>query len=163
MSKKKRRSGKTVTAKKPAPAPAPAASKAKRKKFSWVTVAIVLVLGSLSYVGFAAYKQNWNEMHDLSAIGNGIPTVVQVHDPNCALCRSLKKNTQKAIDRVGGDIQYRIAGLHTPAGRDFAARYSVGKVTLLTFDGSGKFLNQYQGVKEVATLERLLTPVATPR
>lgn len=75
---------------------------------------------------------------DLTKIGNGIPTVVQIHDPNCPTCTALQREARDAICEMdSGKIQYVVANLNKPDGRLLAAKHGVGKVTLLLFDGDG--------------------------
>jgi len=35
---------------------------------------------------------------DLSRLGNGIPAIVQVHDPQCPSCRALQRQTRLALE-----------------------------------------------------------------
>lgn len=77
--------------------------------------------------------------HDLSRIGKGVPTVVQVHDPDCPSCRSLMREARAAMEAFGPDeLQYVIANLQTPEGQELASRHGVGKVTLLLMDADGR-------------------------
>ncbi len=95
--------------------------------------------------GWIHAKDSQNrEMHDLSAIGNGTPVVLQVHDPSCALCRQLKRSTETALEELP-QLTYRIADLTSKEGREFAEKYNAGKVTLLLFDGKGKHLGTVNG------------------
>ena len=77
------------------------------KKYPSIRAMLVMVsLLAVSVAGIAAYKNNWSKTHDLSIIGNGTPTIVQIHDPGCRLCRSLMASTEQALDRMDGQIQY---------------------------------------------------------
>ena len=40
---------------------------------------------------------------DLSRIGNGIPAVVQIHDPQCPRCLALQRETRKAMSGFADD------------------------------------------------------------
>ncbi len=83
---------------------------------------------------------------DLSKIGNGIPTVVQIHDPQCSRCIALQKETRKALKGFGGDeLQYVVANIRTEKGRALASANGVGHVTLLLFDGKGVRRQVLQG------------------
>lgn len=94
--------------------------------------------------------------HDLTRIGNGIPTVVQIHDPNCALCANLQKETRAAIkDFAGDDLQFLVANLRDSRGRKLATDNSVGHVTLLLFDGEGKRRDILRGTRDRTELEPL--------
>jgi len=68
-----------------------------------------------------------------------------VHDPDCALCRGLKRNTESALQERP-NILYRIANLKSSKGRKLASQYGVGKVTLLLFNGDGEHVHTIQGV-----------------
>ena len=75
---------------------------------------------------------------DLSRLGNGTPTVVQIHDPQCPQCRDLQREVCKALAELDdAEIQYLVADIRQPEGRAFAAQNRVGHVTVLLFDGSG--------------------------
>lgn len=76
---------------------------------------------------------------DFALLGNGIPTVVQIHDPQCPRCRSLQRETRKAISQFeDGTIQYLVANIRHHRGRRLATMHDVGHITLLLFDGSGR-------------------------
>ena len=76
---------------------------------------------------------------DLSRLGNGIPTVVQTHDPQCPRCRALQREAREAVSEFeDGTIQFLVANIRQPEGRQLAAAHGVGHVTLLLFDGSGR-------------------------
>ena len=76
--------------------------------------------------------------HDLTQIGNGIPTVVQIHDPQCARCIALQCETRDALCAFGDDeIRFLIADISRQDGRQLAAVHNVNNVTLLLFDAEG--------------------------
>lgn len=103
------------------------------------------VLGGSGWYVAAEVSATLDE-HDLSAIGNGIPAIVQVHDPQCPLCRALQVETRRALrDFPDGALQYRIANITTASGSAFAGRYGVGHVTLLLFDGAGEMKRVIRG------------------
>jgi len=93
-----------------------------------------------------AYVQKSEIEHDLSVLGNGTPTVVQIHDPNCPMCQQLKSNLGKVKGEFKDDIQFKTANIKTKKGRRFATKYNVPHVTLLFFDKQGKRVNTLQGV-----------------
>ena len=104
-----------------------------------------VLLGGTGYV-FANNYSNMQHQHDLSRVANGRPTVVQVHDPQCSLCRSLQAETRKALDMFeDGQLDYVVANIRTDKGRAFANRYGVPHVTLLLFDGNGELQEVLQG------------------
>lgn len=162
MAKRRKRAGRTdgPTAKTASRAAHP--SSAGRRKGLWKTLLTLFALAAVSLAGLTAYKRSWDKAHDLSVLGNGIPTVVQVHEPSCAPCRSLKSNVRAALNRIDGQLQYRIADLNTEQGRRLAARHRAGMVTLLLFDGGGRLLDRHGGVNSVETLAGLFADVALP-
>ncbi|MCH9672199.1 MAG: thioredoxin family protein [Gammaproteobacteria bacterium] len=129
-------------------------ARAKRHRPTWRTGLVLLILVGVSGAGLAAYKRNHDVAHDLSAIGNGIPTVVQVHDPGCSKCQQLKSNVSAAASVVGDKIQFRIAQIRTDRGRSFAYKHKVPHVTLVFFDASGEKLRTIEGITAVDTLKR---------
>lgn len=93
---------------------------------------------------------------DLSRIGDGTPTVVQVHDPQCNLCLALQVETRAALERFEADaLNYVVANVKTDAGRRFAATQNVGHVTLVLFDAGGRRRETLQGPRSSAELERV--------
>ena len=117
----------------------------KRELKRFIVVLTVLVF-SLS-AGLAAFKHQYDITHNLTDIGEGKPVVVQIHDPSCQLCLQLRKNASAAVDRLDGQILFRVADITTPQGRALQQRHDVENVTLLLFDGGGKLRNVLQGVK----------------
>lgn len=105
----------------------------------------ILALGGTGTYAFNAMAACMEEQ-DLTKIGNGTPSIVQIHDPQCRLCRSLQKSTRKALEAFEeGDIQYMVANIKTGQGRTFAANYGVPHVTLLLFDGKGTLIQTING------------------
>lgn len=91
--------------------------------------------------------------HDLSQIGNGIPTIVQVHDPQCPLCRDLQRETRAALKAFDDDaLQYLVANIQLDEGRAFARRHGVEHVTLVLLNGDGDRLGVIAGTTPRDTL-----------
>lgn len=94
--------------------------------------------------------------HDLTRIGNGTPTVVQIHDPNCAICAALQKETRAAMEGIEEtEMQFLVANLRDSRGRKLATDNSVGHVTLLLFDGQGKRRDILRGSRDRTELAPL--------
>ncbi len=92
--------------------------------------------------------------HDLTQIGNGIPTVVQVHDPQCPRCLALQRETRDALAAFDdGELQYLIADISRQEGRQLAAAHNVNHVTLLLFDAEGNRRDVLVGENTSAYLE----------
>lgn len=91
--------------------------------------------------------------HDLTRVGNGTPTVVQIHDPQCSLCRALQSETRSALSEFGEDeLDYVVADIRTDEGSVFARRYSVPHVTLLLFDKTGQLKATMRGQRQADEL-----------
>jgi len=93
--------------------------------------------------------------HDLARIGNGVPAVVQVHDPNCPVCRGLMREARSAMQSFDGDeLQFLVADLTRDAGAKLALEHGVGKVTLLLFDADGSYRTTLSGPNRADDLVR---------
>jgi len=100
-------------------------------------------IGLVAAGGLGAYVvhlyRSTSHEHDLSRVGNGTASVVQIHDPQCQLCLALQKETRQALASLDGDKPgYVIADIRTDKGLQFANKHSVKHVTLLLFDKAGK-------------------------
>jgi len=113
----------------------------------------VAVLGGGGWLAIRDVQATIQE-HDLSRIGNGVPTVVQVHDPNCSLCIALQKETRAAVEEFeDGEIQFLVANIRDARGQKLATEHGVGHVTLLLFDGKGRRREIMRGPNDRAILE----------
>ncbi len=84
--------------------------------------------------------------HDLSKLGNGIPAIVQIHDPQCPVCLALQRETRDALGHFSqGDFEYMVANIRSQEGSAFANKYFVPHVTLLLFDGQGTLVKVLNG------------------
>jgi hypothetical protein len=110
------------------------------------------VVGVGGWLG-ADYYTAMAAEHDLSRIGAGVPTVVQIHDPQCPTCAALMKQARAAMEGFQEDeLQYVVANLRTESGAALAAAHGVGKITLLLFDGQGRMRQVLPGVRDSAAL-----------
>ena len=92
--------------------------------------------------GFAKTAQEL----DLTTIGNGIPAVVQIHDPECPKCLALQREARDAVCEIGEhQLQYKVANIRRPSGRKLANEHGVGHVTLLLMDGDGNRMMTLRG------------------
>lgn len=103
-----------------------------------------------------AYMQNSKVEHDLSVVGNGTATVVQIHDPGCRLCNQLKSNLGDVKDEYTDKVQFKTANILKQKGKNFAAKYQVPHVTLLFFDKKGTRVDTLQGVSSSADIKSSL-------
>ena len=149
-----KRRKKTRKATPPSPAVVRQQSQSRRwREIRQFTLWFVLLAGVVGS-GLAAFKYSYDVSHDLSVIGKGVPTVVQIHDPHCSLCNQLRRNADAAADRFGDRLLYRIADISTPQGRRLQQRHEVPHVTLLLFDGDGELRKVLRGVQDSDYLER---------
>lgn len=91
---------------------------------------------------------------DLTKIGNGIPTIVQIHDPQCPICQALQKEARAALEQFeDGELQYLVANIRQDKGKRLASQHGVQHVTLLLFDGQGERQEILTGPNTSANLE----------
>ena len=114
-----------------------------------------LVVGSGSWFLVNKVRAMMREQ-DLSRIGNGIPTVVQIHDPQCPKCVALQREARDAMCSFDdSELQYLVANIRSPEGRQLARTHGVGHVTLLLFDGAGQRKSVLSGQNESAYLSKV--------
>ena len=122
--------------------------------------AAVLVGGG--YFGIRAVQAALGEA-DLSRIGNGVPTIVQVHDPSCPVCNALQREARKALSSMEGDKpDYLVANITTVEGSNFAADHGVPHVTILTFDAKGELQEVLRGSKTSDELQPVFEGLMAP-
>lgn len=90
---------------------------------------------------------------DLSKIGQGEPTIVQIHDPSCRLCQALQRETRNALKDCDEAYTYLVANITTRDGAEFAARMGQPHVTLALLDGDGTPLHFVHGVTPADSLK----------
>ncbi|WP_415906815.1 thioredoxin domain-containing protein [Neptuniibacter sp. QD72_48] len=152
---KKRKSGKTSTQKKMNPV---------KRKLNWKRVIrrglfVSTIFGILA-IAITVFSQQKQLEYDLSVIGNGKPTVVQIHDPNCSLCRQLKNNVHSVLPDFASTVQFKTANIASKKGREFALQHNVPHVSLLFFSRSGKRVHFEQGVASPERIRDLLQGLA---
>ncbi|MEM1387849.1 MAG: hypothetical protein AAF626_12375 [Pseudomonadota bacterium] len=126
----------------------------RRNALRWVrNGAIAAVgLGAAGYFSVGSVRATMAE-YDLTRIGQGRPTVVQIHDPQCSECSALQRQTRRALRTVGSDrIDYVIADIRTAEGSAYATSNGAQRVTLLLLDGNGAVRNVLQGPNQADTL-----------
>jgi thioredoxin-like negative regulator of GroEL len=95
---------------------------------------------------------------DLTKVGKGVPSIVQIHDPNCQLCATLQKQARRALRSYDDDShRFLVANIKTEDGGAFAARYGVPHVTLLLFDKRGKMTQAVRGPIKQDALNNIIT------
>ena len=118
----------------------------KFKRRSLFKIGLVAVLAVPAYAAISAYNKNQAQQRDLSVIGQGVPTLVQVHDETCPNCRQLLSSVKGVINEYP-DLEFKIADLGSSEGLKFSTRHQVSKVTLMYFDSRGKKLDVASGLQ----------------
>lgn len=118
---------------------------------SAIAVAIVGATG-----GYLAYSaQGTMHEQDLTRIGQGLPSIVQIHDPQCPVCMRLQRATKAALSRLDdGQLDYVVANIRSGKGEAFANKYAVPHVTLLLFDADGELQHVLRGEQQADVLDR---------
>lgn len=130
------------------------AARRRHKQFAVVGAVVVLVaLGAGATL--VAVERGEERVRDLTAVGQGVPAVVQVHDTACPVCSELRANIERIEDDFPEDqLVIRIADIHTDAGERFARRYTTQRrVTLLFLDGDGEITDIQTGLQTAAQLK----------
>ena len=124
-----------------------------RKTVLLVTVAAAVAI-AVSATAILTAHQASRQRYDLTAIGQGIPAIVQVHDTDCPVCVELRRNiSQIENDLDEQDILLRVADVNTDAGLEFASRFTQHRrVTLLYFDPAGNLVDVQTGLQDPETL-----------
>lgn len=122
-------------------------------------------IGLVAAGGLGAYVvhlyRSTSHEHDLTRVGKGIASVVQIHDPQCQLCLALQKETRQALAGLDRDKpNYVIADIRTDKGARFANKYGAKHVTLLLFDKAGKLRQVINGQRGSNELQQAFTRLA---
>ena len=86
---------------------------------------------------------------DLTRLGQGKPSIVQIHDPQCSMCTELQREARKALKCFDDEeLLYLVASIRTDDGAAFAAQLGLPHVTLVLMDGDGAVQQVLQGVRD---------------
>lgn len=130
-----------------APKAAAPASLDRRRALTWLRNGAIALpfLGAGGYFSARAVQASIAEL-DLTKVGTGTPSIVQIHDPNCQLCQTLQRQTRRALRAHDeAELHYLVANINTAEGNEFAGRYGVPHVTLLFFDADGEMVHTLRG------------------
>ncbi len=139
----------------PQPRPEASAKVTRRTALTWLRNGAIALpaIGAAGYFGTRAVQASICEL-DLSKVGTGLPSVVQIHDPNCPLCQTLQQQTRRALRQYDdAGFHYLVANINTVEGSTFANRHGVPHVTLLLMDGAGEVVEVVRGPVNDAQLE----------
>lgn len=130
---------------------------AQRKKKTNFTRRALIALPVVAIAGYftATQVQAIMSESDLSKINSGKPSIVQIHDPQCSMCRTLQNQTRKALKAYDDDtFEYLVANIRSEDGLAFSSKYGVSHVTLLLFDAKGEMVEIVKGPTDMDTLRR---------
>ncbi|NBB90268.1 MAG: hypothetical protein GVY23_03560 [Spirochaetes bacterium] len=118
----------------------------RRHRVLWIA-AILAVVAAAGGWGLYAYNQGEERIRDLTAVGLGVPAVVQVHDATCPVCSELRANVESIEgDYSDDELLIRIADVHTDKGAAFASRHTMARrATLLFLNGEGELVDVRSG------------------
>jgi hypothetical protein len=120
-----------------------------------IAIAVPFV-GVAGYFGVQSVQATIRE-GDLTRVGLGSASVVQIHDPSCGLCATLQTQTRRAMKAYDDDrYEFLVADVKTGDGALFAATYGVPITTLLLFDGAGELTEVVRGPIPTGQLEDIL-------
>jgi len=138
------------------PGAAPAPSKMNRRQMmGYLQYGILgtVVIGGAGTYAATSIMSDMAE-RDLTRLGQGTPTVVQVHDPSCNDCSILQTEARAALRNFDdADLSYLIADLTSAEGAAFAREHGVGRVTLMLFDADGRPVDVMTGIRDRAALQ----------
>ena len=143
MARKKKKTRKSQTAKGPQ-SPTQVDRRGALRLMRGLAVGVPVV-GVAGYFGTAYVQASICEF-DLTKIGDGLPSIVQVHDPQCPLCLDLQRQTRRALRSYDSDrYHFLVANVATLDGRLFAQNHGVSNVTLVLLDGTGHHVGTVRG------------------
>ncbi|MFP4642807.1 MAG: thioredoxin family protein [Spirochaetales bacterium] len=117
----------------------------RRRRVFWVVAVVILGAGGIGGFLYADHQRS-EAVRDLSAIGNGTPAVVQVHDPTCPVCTELRDSVRAVEDRFEqSELLIRVADITTEEGLAFANEYQSQSITLVFLDGDGNRVTSVSG------------------
>ena len=120
----------------------------------------VAVVGGGSVFAVSAVRATAREQ-DISRIGQGVPTVVQIHDPGCSLCAALQKETRKALKGFDpAELDYVVANIQTDEGGAFALAHGQPHVTLMLMDPQGTPVQILSGPQDRDDLRQVFADFA---
>ncbi len=159
MTKAKNRSQKHASRQKKKPTADPEAKDVETDRRGFISrfgnsALAIATVGGIGWYVVSEVRAGIEEA-DLSKIGNGIPTIVQIHDPQCPTCQTLQREARAALDQFDdGELQYLVANIRQDKGQRFASKHGVPHVTLLLFDGAGEHRQTLSGPNTAENLER---------
>lgn len=126
------------------------------------TAIVLAAIGGGGFYFYSAYQQDLKE-RDLTRIGFGKPTIVQIHDPNCQQCATLQKETRAALSNFDDEsVKFLVANIRTQKGLEFAQKHNVPHVSLLLFNKRGQLQNVLQGVRREEELTNVISTMIDP-
>ncbi|MCL1142135.1 hypothetical protein [Shewanella gaetbuli] len=116
-----------------------------------VIVAIILLFVGLINVMPKGFKTTHEE------IGQGIPAMVFVYDPNLTVSNSQTEQMNAARAELGDEALFLLARVGSPDGQKFMSQYRAGSAEILVFDANGELIKRHYAVTDAGQLVQWLT------
>ena len=98
---------------------------------------------------------------NLARLGQGVPAIVQVHDPTCPNCTALQRQVRRTLDCLGDDAPlYLVASINTEMGSAFAFQHALPHVTLAFVNAEGGLVTSLTGVRQLEELKPIFRDFA---
>lgn len=126
----------------------------KKKSARWpkfVAIGLILVL-----LGIFVWSLPRGYSVDLSRIGKGGDVVVLVHDQGIMASDRLMQVVDTVRSGYEGRVEFLVADLNLPAGREFAKVHGVESATLIFFGPDGRKLKTLRGLQDEGALRDAL-------
>ena len=127
---------------------------------NYLRVALGLGVVGFGATALHAYDKKNKGLYDLSTIGTGKPTIVQIHDPGCPTCRRLKSIVSNTLSDEP-QIAFKLANIKTSEGKALQTKYDVPHVTLLFFDKDGELVHTTTGLQTANEIRAVISRVFT--
>lgn len=121
---------------------------------SLITIATIIIL-----IGAAAMLLPKGFSGDLSRIGQGINTVVLVHNKESVNSLELMTLLNKVRGDYDGRIEFLIADISSATGKAFVSEQQLRNSVLVLFDTTGQRLNVLANIADEATLRQALNKI----
>lgn len=125
----------------------------RRDRRMLLRVAVALaVLVPVGAIGIGWYQRHAAELRDLTVIGNGSPTVVQVYDYGSRTSRQLRERLTAVERELTPRVQFRLADQATADGALLASRFGAAPETLLLFGPDGSLRDRVAGTQDAQAI-----------
>jgi len=113
-------------------------------------LSLLLVAGMLTLAWFML-PQGYNT--DTSLIGKGKPAIVLIYDSDSVLSSDLMSSFNEIRGAHENQVEFLLADLNAPGGREFANSKGMSTAGALFFSGEGRLLGVLNGLQEKEVLD----------